>query len=1310
VFTSTWNAVDEWYDIVIVSYPSQTINTPFDIDFRMSYSVIAPFYASDDLTGSFELRERLSLLSLEFAPTPTPYKDYANFTVQFSDVDSGVGINADYILVYFSLTQLTYGSEYTYIESPGGFYEISVNSTVLGGTIGQKGITVHAYWTSGAPYHNNASLGVYIRVTTRDTILDLVVPPMQTRYLNNMTLTFRYLDLSRNLPITSITSNQITIFNNGVPLSAGEFTLTLIGDAFRISINSTILGSTLATYNVTVLVTWTGGAPYYVDASVESFVTTTNRLISFSASPIDETPFGNLLNISFRLTDSGRGWLIDLSHITLIFDAQDSSITLSEGVNYWVYPDVPSAGMFTIRIDTTVLVTPGSHFFDLYITWDPIWEPYYANMSKIELEGIVGDLQTELTAWPDDYVEVGWKDSADIYVDYYTFIYGNLTTGATISWSWAGGEDSISGSPSGRYFFQLNTSLVDAGTYIVTIEADRTNYALARAYVTLVITPLPSQIQVLSPVGEDQTIPRGSAVTISVYLEDSTYIIPIDPDFVLTIECVFQGLSYPLVWNTTDGYYTGMIDAGSATDLPEGSYTILVRAQFRNYAPVSLVININTIQARTALSLTGDTHEEMFIEYTGFAIFRVNLTTPDFNNSLFSQADVRWLIDEGGWFGNFTPVGLGLYEAIINTTNLGYGIWPVSIKAKMWDNVTLFSDSSIQLTLTITRIETTVNRPSNLNVAWGWTGDIAITYNGTYGPIAGANAYFTGTLIVGTPIDLGNGTYLIHIDSRLAVPGTFSINIVFSKPNYQEAPSQVQITVREVETTIYPESILYTPGYVGTIEDLRNLQIPVGDSMYIDFFYNDTDNGNEYLGGLSGAYATINSYLRGPSIEGYVNVTVISLGGGLYRFMFDTLNEDILAFVDDQEYSLFIQMKLDNHTAADITFKIRVINVPTTIELSGQPADWTFTNGDSITLELTYFDTWHGVGIDGATLFANVSRGAPFSTQVSSGPNPGTYRIEIISGGIMLSNGFGTITVTIDKETFSVISESHLITVFQNGRDNALTVAVVYGVPSIMLVALLAAAYIRVWNVPKRLRQINSQIKKIRKGKIPKPVMEAKSRSALIADLFNDTYTKMQITRTPDQMPEESIPVDVPELGELLIQLAILTNLNQQELDDFKADIAKMKISEQAAFVKEVIVQEAIRAARRDHKTVEEVIAEVESQAASRLAGEGEGVGAEGVVVLDDVEPEVDTVILPDKGDVIKHDDTPTFDDTKSVGAVTDDHGDKLSPFEIDELKKDLESRGVPAYEIDVIIKQAKTLPRDLVDELVRSLGRGRET
>ena len=148
-----------------------------------------------------------------------------------------------------------------------------------------------------------------------------------------------------------------------------------------------------------------------------------------------------------------------------------------------------------------------------------------------------------------------------------------------------------------------------------------------------------------------------------------------------------------------------------------------------------------------------------------------------------------------------------------------------------------------------------------------------------------------------------------------------------------------------------------------------------------------------------------------------------------------------------------------------------------------------------------------------------------------------------------------------------------------------------------------------------------------------------------------------------------------------------------------------MKISEQAAFVKEVIMQEAIRAARRDGKTVEEVIDEVQKDAVQRLAGE-EGRPAPEGAVEEDEEPYEEPVFLTPK------EDEP---EPESEGVITPEEpmvpeedisfsSDQMSPFEIEELRKELVEKGVPPSEIDILLKQASELPRDLIEELIRSL------
>ncbi|MGY5880182.1 MAG: hypothetical protein RTV31_08025 [Candidatus Thorarchaeota archaeon] len=1306
VFTSTWNAVEAWYDIVITSYPSQLIGIPFDIEFRMTYDNVAPFYDSDDLTGSFELRERLSLLSLEIAPNPTPYLDNATFLVQFLDVDADSGISADYFWVYFGPTNLTHGLNYTYESKSGGYFEISVNSTVFGG-IGQYGIAVYAFWTSGVPYHNNASASVNVRVTTRDTIVDITVPPSQTPFQDNVTFTFEYVDLFRGTAITSILATDISLYKNDTLVDSGNYTLTPSGNGFIFTVNSETLGDTLGRYNLTIVIDWNEAtSPFYVDAQATTWVSVTTRTLSFALDPLEETRYGDLLNITFTLTDMSTGALVDDAEIT--FASQ--TLTLTEGDDYNITGVGGGSGDYIIRVDSLALSGPGNFLFDLDVGWNS-GKPYYRPMNTIVLTGVISDIETVLIPLSDQ-VNALWKNPAEITVDYVNLLWMNPTSGAVVDYEWANGVGIFTEIGfTGSYYGSIDTSLGDAGTYVVTITATLDDYEVARAYVTIVVQVLPSAIDPVDPPLGSLTLPRGSAINVTIYLRDIDNTLPIADGYVVLVTATFEGYTVSFSYTGTPGKYNALIPANGPTIQPQGAYTLLVEASFDNFAPTSYIFNIDLQASITAIILSGETVEDMAVVYSEIIQFTVNLTKPDFGGELFANATLEWDIVAGGWFGDFISNGDGTFYAVLDTSTLAFGIWPVTIKAHVWANSSTFTGSLTQLALTITRIQTDVIRPTNVEASWGWSGNLTFIYNGTFGPIDDAVVEYTGEILVGTLYELPNGVYLIEVDTTLANPGIFTVSMVFQKVNYQEAPVGIQFIVNPATTDIFIDSVTYTPTYEEVLDDLVNLELPFGDIVTIDFFYNDTDSGNDFAGGLAGALSTANSYLRGPSIEAYLNVTVLDLGGGLYRVIFDSTDAEIDAGVSSEPYRFYIEMSMENRTISDILIRITVIDIPTQLTIVDDVPIWYLTNGESLTIELLYMDTWHNTGIDGAYFSANASTGAQFSVDTSEGPTPGQYFVTLTADGIKLSSSSGAIIIMLGDGVYTLGEDTLFIELGQNGTDVLVSNSIVYGLPIGLVVLLIGFAYLRVWSVPKRLRQINAQIKTIRKGKVPKPITEAASRQDLVADLFNDTYAKLEITRTPDQMPEEAVPVDVPELGELLIQLAILTNLDQQELDDFKTDIAKMKISEQAAFVKEVIVQEAIRAARRDHKTVETVLEEVQDQASKRLAGEGEGAVVVEGIIPEEVETEVDTVILPDKDETIETDTTPTFDDDGTPDTETvESSDDKLSQFEIEELQKDLETKGVPLHEIDVIVKQAQKLPRDLVDELIKSLDRDRGT
>ena len=1311
-FTVTWKPSFQYYELTIETYnhPELVVGIEYVLQIEASFVNQPPFYGTDDTYVFFELRTRASTVSLIDSPDPTAYLENAVFRVKYVDSDSGLGIIADSITLHKDVFTLNLGTDYTLTDQGNGYYLITLNTTALDG-LGFTTVQVRAFWTSGSPYHDNAVLDVDVYVTNREANVEVTTPPTQARYLDNVTFQFVFRDLDTESVISSITINEIQIWAGGVLLTSGQYLISGTNGLFTVSINSTVLGTGLVSnYNVTVFADWNDTtAPFYHDDATIVRVSTRSRMMSYTVLPAEDTAYGELLNLSFSLLDADSDIPVSDLHTIIGFDLQSGG--LNPGVDFWI---LSTPGLFTIQIDTTALGNPGIFLFDLDINWDGA-SPYYLNLNTIGMTGIVNKIDTILIL-TNDIEQVQWSSSTSITVTYRSLLDNSLVDGADIKWEspfeYAGPGGFIG---SGQYQISIDTAAyigLDVGTYVITIIVENlTAYKSAVAYVTLVITALDSEMTLIDPATPVVSINRGAALPITVYLTDGSFI-PITDTYVTQVVATLDGIyEFYLSYTGTPGYYSGQLPADDETATkraPGTPYDVVISATLQNYYPAVYSFTFLVLQTRTAVQLTGGTHEDMTFVYSEFGLLEVNVVLPDSGDTPFWNGTVRWSISDLGLSGNFsTDYGNGTYTTTIDTTVIGYGIVPVTLSFLPWQNMSLYATSSKLITVAITRIQTYVTPPTGKDFIWGWTGYLEFIYWSESFDVGIAGADVTVTLPgveSSTAIDLNNGSYLVFLNTSLlrASSSYMPMTVSFTKANHITGNAIIQIRVLEVPTNISVKSVTYTPAYVGTIEDLLNLQIPLGDSMFIDFWYNDTDISDFFTGGLSGAIATQDSLLRGPTIVAPITVDVIPLGDGLYRVIFDTMNPNISAIVSPLLYQLSVALNIENRTTASILFNIEVINTPTEIVITGTPPT-VMTNGDEVTLEFLFHDTWHNLGITGATFSTNVSAGSPFSGSFEAGSAPGQYFLTIRTGGILFSPGSGTLTINLNAESYAQGSISFFIEVEQSNLDVLITNGVFYGFPLILIIAMLGVAYLRVWSVPKQLRKINKQIKTIKKGKVPKPVKDAKSRQKLITELFNDTFEKLSITRTIDQMPEESIPVEVPELGELLIQLSILTNLNQQELDEFKADIAKMKLSEQAAFVKEVIMQEAIRAARRDGTTVEEILDTVKKDASSRLAGD-EGRAAPEVEVDEEEEPYEEPVFLTPEAEEPKAEPVIAPDVTTGPAEDISFTSEQLSPFEIEELRKELEGKGVPASEIDIIIKQAEELPRDLVEELIRSL------
>jgi hypothetical protein len=486
-YSIEWKLAFQHYEFIVETYnhPELVINTEYTFWLRVSYASLSPFYGSDETYVTFELRERTSSLDLEEPPDATPYLDYAVFQVFYRDVSSSGGIVigiGDFILQK-GATVLVPGTNYSITDNGGGYYTISVNTTVLDG-LGITEIDVFATWIGGSPYHEAADRTISIRVTKRESNVEITVPPLFTQYLDNVTFTFAYTDLLRGTAITSITASNIELWADGVLFSDTDFIMNQVGSAFFVSVNSTILNPNLVSnYNLTVKVDWNDILPpFYFDDTTIVKVTTITRLIAYSIDLAQDAKLGDNITFSFTLSDADSGSLIVGALIG--FDGQ--TVSLTRDADFWVVEGTGSdLGTYTIYIDSLALFDIDRYRFNLNVSWNPSTQPFYANMSTVVLTALVREIETELVLF-EDQVSVLWTELANISVDYHNFFMNNLTPGATVTWDWPGvdqGSFTEVGS-NGTYVASINTALDDIGTKILIIEAQKTRFETAIIYVT----------------------------------------------------------------------------------------------------------------------------------------------------------------------------------------------------------------------------------------------------------------------------------------------------------------------------------------------------------------------------------------------------------------------------------------------------------------------------------------------------------------------------------------------------------------------------------------------------------------------------------------------------------------------------------------------------------------------------------------------------------------------------------------------------------------------------------------------------------
>ncbi|MEM2142636.1 MAG: 6-bladed beta-propeller, partial [Candidatus Thorarchaeota archaeon] len=211
-------------------------------------------------------------------PDSAPYLSLANITVVYIDDSTGAGIAGASVTAECdnSTSPLVLGSNYYVYYLGNGRYEIRIETTALG-NFGEYVIHITA-GRSGVPYYQTRYRDVVAVVIRRPLTVTVVRSPLNTPYLDNISLEITVLDALNGNSLT-IGKSMLYIYHGpGLLLGPSDFSLVKSESGYVIRMNSTLLSTRLVSdHPLIIMIVWGNTAPYYSNGTAGTDVTTISR-------------------------------------------------------------------------------------------------------------------------------------------------------------------------------------------------------------------------------------------------------------------------------------------------------------------------------------------------------------------------------------------------------------------------------------------------------------------------------------------------------------------------------------------------------------------------------------------------------------------------------------------------------------------------------------------------------------------------------------------------------------------------------------------------------------------------------------------------------------------------------------------------------------------------------------------------------------------------------------------------------------------------------------------------------------------------
>ncbi|MFW9886046.1 MAG: LamG-like jellyroll fold domain-containing protein [Candidatus Thorarchaeota archaeon] len=1359
-----YDAIDLMNGEYFISILTTSLGIPGakSIEVTASWTSGSPYYGAAVLDVGLSVTGRPTNVEIILPPSQTQYLDNVTFRFAYTDIELGqaIAISTNDIEIY-SGGVLLGTSEYMITKAALAF-EISINSTVLSSNLVYKwNVTVLVNWNGTSPYYLNDRTAVLVTTSNRQGIVS-TSQTISTPLGDNVTLGFEYADRDTGVAISGAIIGFSCIEQPGLVEGIDYWILEGVGPqkgTYTVHVDSLALGQT-GQFNFLLNVSWNPGtSPYYANLTgirMTGVVRLVYASVSYDLPSPSVVPF--LENVSFVLN------LTDIDHAQPI-DGAEAFITLeykSTGLQPQFWNVIPlGGGLYNITANMSDLMAPGLQTFVIRIDFMPYQSfqfeaPVQVRLRNAILTGVIGptnyagystyalvnisdfdagdrpldgadleidwgdtvgwiglgngvynitlyttnlnygtqslnitatlayfDIQTLrmsvfLESVPSDLAiswtgprsynptEIYWGEMLEVYAAYNDTLRGVLIAGAQVTYSWIGGNGSLSGTLiPGNY-----TCLIDTihgsttGTIVLTVSARAPNYLEATEQIVFRLLTRPMD---LAPEDSQYSfnVNQQSAKNITVFLKDTL------SDAFVDGATLYANWDFGSNINLADvsgmpGYYWFTISTKLAETI---SYQIIISAAKQNYTSASLALTMTVTQI--LLELEPDALTSMYqytsINWSQTVRIGVYVGTPDLNITI-PTCFVTWYSPE-----------LAANGTLINGSSIGgpgyfYFDFDTSLTTATIHNFRIianaiggnFTEAMYSFVLVIRNLPTTTLAPGYMSANWGWNGIINVTYQDLYNDVGiiDADSSFSWALGSGVLQHQGNGVYSIPINTTLLRPATYRISIGFSKLNYDDSEISITFRVEPAPT----EAVIVASSYYFVDESGASLHVPYGDALMVSILYNDT-----YLNkGIAGA-TIVTAHYSGP---GFFERELELQGSplGTYSFNFDSNDWELL-----DQFVFTIALSLENRTSASLVFEIEIIEIPTGLDVIGGPVLSVLYNQE-ISLEVIYYDTWPGHNSEGITnaivaITGNIDPYLDIRSVDPAGPD-GRYTITLVA---LTSTGTAEFDVVVNKTNFETQLIRFTISVSPSDTDILVQNMMTFGPVFIIALALIGVFWRRILKVPKMVRKISAMLRELARGKVPKSDKTIKSRHELVSKLFNEMGQPIGLSRGVEGLAAEPIVIEIPVIEEMIIDLSILTDMTPEELEEFRQAISKMKGSEQVSFAREVIAQEAVRIAQEKNSTVEEVLEEVRQQRISLVGGE-----------VTDSRPLAQIYGISEPTEWAEVEKAPE---------------ERLTESELNEMRSQLIARGLPIHEVDSLIEQARQLPKDVGEMLLKGVG-----